>query len=110
MHESNPSRNRKRVIPVLLIGFVLLFSSLACAAIAPAATHPCCPPTGHPGQDNCLKMQCIASAPVLLPSAIAVAISAHPVAAAQVPLQAVPEATTRYILPDLFLNHHQFRV
>jgi hypothetical protein len=80
------------------------------------AAHPCCPPTGHPSQDNCLKMQCIANAPALLPASescteIAVALNPEVVPAVPDPLpQGEPNTFFQPLPHELFLCHHQFRV
>jgi hypothetical protein len=60
-------------LSVFALGLVLIFVSVACAAMAPAAAapvHPCCPNSGHASSDHCEKTGCISTVPVLLPAPI----------------------------------------
>ena len=109
-----------KVVPALLLVFIFLFTSLACAGMAAArlpAAHPCCPPTEHHSQDNCLKMRCISTAPALLPPStdnraqISAVVSVAPVPAAYDSWpQSSPDAALGRLPHELFLNHHQFRI
>ena len=70
-------------IPVLLLIFVLLSASFACAAMAPglaAPAHPCCPKSRQSDSDHCGKTGCISTIPVVQQASITSAIDS-PVAA-----------------------------
>jgi len=70
-------------ILVLLLIFVLLSASFACAAMAPgpvAPAHPCCPKSRQSDSDHCGKTGCISTVPVLKQASITSAIDS-PVAA-----------------------------
>jgi hypothetical protein len=70
-------------IPVLLLIFVLLSASFACAAMAPglaAPAHPCCPKSHQSDSDHCGKTGCISTVPGLKQASITSAIDS-PVAA-----------------------------
>jgi hypothetical protein len=117
---SDAITREKGKIQALLLVFVFFFTSLVCAAMAPGplpAAHPCCPPTGHQSQDNCLRMRCISTAPVLLPASVdnrtelVTFVSAEPaLAATDLLRQRVPDASPGPLPHELFLSQHQFRV
>jgi hypothetical protein len=63
-----PIARAPRAISAVALGLVLIFVSVACAAMVPAASapaHPCCPKSGQAGPDRCEKTGCVSAVPVL---------------------------------------------
>src|SRR5262245_48396851 len=69
MQKTSPRPKWSRAFSVLLLLFVLVSASYACAAMPPApltAAHPCCPKSNHPNPDNCEIVGCLSTMPVLV--------------------------------------------
>lgn len=66
--------SRSRLVSILLLIFVFLFASTACAAMPPTmpgCEHPCCPKPPHTTPDPCAQAGCISSVAAIEPVLVA---------------------------------------
>ena len=111
---------RATILSALLLVLIFVFTSTVCAATAAMelpASHPCCPPTNHQSQNNCLKMLCVSTVPVLVSHApdfspqVAASVSLNP--APKIGFVSPDSVSQPHLWPpppDLFLDFHQFRI
>jgi hypothetical protein len=119
-NSADPRVRWPRAISVLLLLFVLLYASFACAAMTPgpsASAHPCCPKSGHSNSGNCETMGCFSTIPVLLSILVDMSIDlavvgpvASPAPVADSLSQRVTETALSYPPDQLYLIHHRFLI
>jgi len=116
----NTRAKEPRAILVVALGLVLVFVSVACAAMAPTTltpAHPCCPKTGQAGPDHCEKVACISNVPAIPPAPagystdvpLVVQTDFIPAAEASIP-ELVPDPVLGSSKPKLFLKHRRFLI
>jgi len=121
LHRASTKAKWPRAIPVVLLTFVIVSASAACAAMAPAPvapSHPCCPRSGPAEPDHCAQTVCISNVPAVraaLPDSgmgvpAVIRTEGIPVSVIAAPRRVRETAFCCSAGPDLFVKNHSLLI